>query len=105
MILYITAVTPSYNSLPQANRDFLNSFYYRATKEIQQNTILNRATIELLGCDLPSSITELIGRNWKSATESFIGITMHLLTSFFVPVLFIPFLNKLATSKFELPKN
>ncbi|GEM_PF-6855781 len=105
MILSVTAIGPNYNSLPQANKDFFNSFYYRATKEIQQNTILNRATIELLGADLPTAATELIGRNWKSSVEAFTRITMYLVTSFFVPLLFIPFLNKLAVSKFELPKN
>ncbi len=105
MILSVSAINPNYNSLSQNNRDFFKSFYYKATKEIQQNTILNRATIELLGADLPTAATELVGRNWKSAVESFTRITMYLVTSFFVPLLFIPVLNKLATTKFNLPKN
>ncbi len=77
--------------------------FYRFTKEIQQNTILNRATIELLGAELPTAGTELIGRNWVSAVESIFRISLFIVVSLFVPLLFIPGLNKLAADKFTLP--
>ena len=83
---------------------YLDSGFYKVTREIQNNTILNRATIELLGADIPSSLTELVGRNWKTAVEVFFRISLFLVTSFFVPLLFIPFLNRQAVSKFQLPK-
>ena len=51
-------------------KPYLESKFYRATREVQQNTILNRATVELLGADLPTAFTEAIGRNWKSGVES-----------------------------------
>lgn len=91
-------------SISQLTENFLNSKYYRLTREIQNNTILNRATIELLGADVPTTLTELVGRNWKTAAEVFFRISLFLVTSFFVPLLFVPFLNKQAASKFNLPK-
>ena len=83
---------------------YLSSKFYRATREVQKNTILNRATIEILGADLPTALTEAIGRNWKSGIESGFRITWYLINSMIVPLLFIPFLNKIAKSKFDLPK-
>ncbi len=84
---------------------YLGSKFYRATREIQKNTILNRATVELLGADLPTSLTELIGRNWKSAVESAFRITWYMVNSMLIPLFFIPLLNKIAKSEFDLPKN
>lgn len=98
----VTQVSPV--SVGQSTENFLNSKYYRLTREIQNNTILNRATIELLGADIPSSLTELIGRNVKTAIEVAFRITLFLVVSMFVPLLFIPLLNKHAASKFKLPK-
>jgi NAD(P)H-hydrate repair Nnr-like enzyme with NAD(P)H-hydrate epimerase domain len=61
---------------------YLQSKLYRATKEIQHNTILNRATLEVLGADIPSTLTELVGRNWKTAVEVAFRITLFTITSF-----------------------
>ena len=102
-----TLPSPSNTSLQAGSirsDPFLNSKSYRLTREIQNNTILNRATLELLGADIPSSLTELVGRNWKTAVEVAFRITLFLVTALFVPLLFIPFLNKHAASKFSLPK-
>ena len=82
---------------------FLNSKSYRLTREIQNNTILNRATLELLGADLPTTLTELVGRNWKTAVEVFFRISLFIVLSLFVPLLFVPFLNKNAAKKHKLP--
>lgn len=94
------------NSLSELSKfnPYFASKFYRATREIQHNTILNRATVELLGADLPTTLTELVGRNWKTAVEVFFRITLFLVTSFFIPLLFIPILNKVAAKKFDLPK-
>ena len=92
-------------SLSSETRAYMTGKLYRATREVQKNTILNRATVELLGADLPTSVTELVGRNWKSAVESAFRITWYMVNSMLIPLLFIPFLNKTAKSKFELPAN
>jgi hypothetical protein len=70
-------------ALPAAgsSSDLRSGKFYRFTKEIQQNTILNRATIELLGAELPTAATELIGRNWVSAVESTFRTTCEKLGS------------------------
>ena len=54
---------------------------------------------------MPTALTEAIGRNWKSGIESGSRITWYLVNSFFVPLIFIPALNKIAKSKFDLPKD
>ena len=99
-LLKVTSVADSTSDC----KKYLSSKFYRATREVQKNTILNRATVELLGADLPTAFTELIGRNWKSAVESGFRITWYMVNSMFIPLLFIPFLNKIAKSKFDLPK-
>lgn len=99
----ISPPTTLSSSLQGVNR-FLGSKFYRTSREIQNNTILNRATIELLGADVPTTLTELVGRNWKTAAEAAFRITLFIILSMFVPLLFIPFLNKHAASKFNLPK-
>ena len=88
-----------------AAKSYMQSKFYRTTKEIQHNTILNRGIIELLGADIPTAFTELIMRNWKSAVESAFRITYYFINSLVIPTLIVPFLNKLAKSKFDLPKD
>lgn len=83
---------------------FLSSKFYKLTKEIQHNTILNRATIEVLGADLPTVATELVGRNWRSAVESGFRITYYLVNSMVIPTLLMPLINKLSSYKHDLPK-
>ena len=101
----VSLANGDHTSVLGETRRYMTSKLYRATREVQKNTILNRATIELLGADLPTALTELIGRNWKSAVESAFRITWYMCNSMLIPLLFIPFLNKLAKSKFDLPKN
>ncbi|MBI2995707.1 MAG: hypothetical protein HYY52_03245 [Candidatus Melainabacteria bacterium] len=104
MTIGTNGVTFATQSLAKAN-SYMSSKLYKATREIQNNTILNRATIELLGADIPCTLTELVGRNWKTAVEVAFRITLFLVTSFFIPLLFIPILNKLAAKKSGLPEN
>ena len=87
----------------QKAKEYMGSKFYRTTREIQNNTTLNRATLELLGADLPSTVTELVGRNWKTAVEVAFRITLYLAAAFFIPLLFVPVFNKMAKRKFDLP--
>src|SRR3989338_4801619 len=105
MVVSVTSIQalPTASIGSPASQNFLESKFYKATREIQNNTILNRAVIELLGADLPSSLTELVGRNWKTAVEVAFRITLFTITSLFIPLLFIPFLNKMAAKKYNLP--
>lgn len=93
------AISPD---LPRMN-PYFNTTFYRATREIQHNTILNRSVIEILGADLPTTLTELIGRNWKTAVEVAFRISLYLVNSFFIPILFMPILNKISAKKHGLP--
>ncbi len=103
-LLKVSSASTASSALAET-RKYMGSNLYRATHEIQKNTILNRATVELLGADLPTALTELIGRNWKSAVESAFRITWYMVNSMLIPLFFIPRLNKVAKSKFDLPRN
>ena len=101
--MFLLKVThAAYN--PFGSTNSMSGKFYKLTKEIQHNTILNRATIEVLGADLPTVATELVGRNWRSAVESGFRITYYLFNSMIIPTLLMPLINKISSYKHELPK-
>ena len=84
-------------------REYFQSRLYKLTKETQNNNIFNRAMLEFLGIDIPSALTELIGRNWKVALESVFRDVFFLITTYFMPLIFLPILNKISSKKHGLP--
>lgn len=94
----------SFGKTMQKVNTHTGSKFYRATKTIQENVIFNRTVLEFLGADLPTALTELIGRNWKKALEDFFRITLYMGVTFFIPLGLIPVWNKISGKRNDLPE-
>ncbi len=84
-------------------QEYVNSKHYKFIRTVQENTTLNRTFLMIGGIELPIVGTELIGRNWKTAAESFLRISLYLLTSLAVPLGLVPIWNKMSAKKHALP--
>ena len=62
-------------------QEYVNSKHYKFIRTVQENTTLNRTFLMIGGIELPIVGTELIGRNWKTAAESFLRISLYLFTA------------------------
>ncbi len=99
----ITNIT-NHLSVFSNTENFITSKYYKTTKYIQENEVLNRGLLDMSSGFLPVALIELIGRNWQSAAETAFGNGLRLITNFLSPLALVPIWNKFAASKHGLPQ-
>lgn len=87
----------------QGSQVYLKSKHYRATKQIQENQVLNRAILDLGSGFVPVFLVELLGRNWQTAVETLFGNVLRLFTNYAAPLGLVPVFNNISGKRNNLP--
>lgn len=85
--------------LPPINK---NLPLYNLTSKIENNAILNRGLMETFGVEIPWTI---MGNNKDEKIERLIRAAMYTLASLIIPVISMPFINKLILKNTGIIKN
>lgn len=88
------------NNKPSCKTPFKG--FYDITRQVQENTLLNRGIIDIGGCAIPQAV---MSNNKDEGIERFSMSTLYFFMSIVTPFFMLPFLNKRCLSSSGLVKD